>query len=256
MSRQGEQVLFRAYLQSADRPPHTPTHERLIIAARQQDLAGATVLRGILGYGSQGLIKQSVWSLVEHQPVIVEIVDASERIAAFVEGTAGRLMIGGMVTLERANVMLYRQRYQDEPSRLSLGVLLQPLSTVPRIAEGTNMTANTQGVLLRIFIGESDRFEGQPLYEAIVQKAREVGLAGATVLRGSEGFGAHSVVHTASLLGMSQDLPIVIEIVDVEEKIELLLPYLETMVREGMITMEHVAILFYGHASQQEGASS
>lgn len=103
------------------------------------------------------------------------------------------------------------------------------------------------GVLLRVFTGESDRYQHKPLYEAIVRKARELGLAGATVLRGTEGFGARSVVHKAALLEMSTDLPVVIEIVDTEEKIKLLLPHLETMVQEGMITMEYVVILMYRH---------
>ena len=109
------------------------------------------------------------------------------------------------------------------------------------------MQINETGVLLRVFVGDSDRFEGAPLHEAIVQKAREIGLAGATVLRGAEGFGANSVVHTSTILGMSTDLPLVIEMVDEDEKIKLLLPHLETMVQVGMITMEHVMILFYRH---------
>jgi uncharacterized protein len=245
MSLQGEQVLFRAYLQSADRSPHTPTYERLVTAARKHGLAGATVLRGLLGFGSHGLIKRSAWSLVEHVPVIVEIVDAGERVVRFVEGPLAELMTVGTATLERANVMLYRQRHQDESGALELGMLLKPLATMPPIAERGRMKVNEHGILLRVFIGESDRFENRSLYEAIVQKVRELGLAGATVLRGSEGFGAHSVVHKSSLLEMSRDLPIVIEIVDVEEKIKLLLPHLESMVREGMITMEYVVILLY-----------
>ena len=109
------------------------------------------------------------------------------------------------------------------------------------------MTINENGVLLRVFIGESDRHENKPLYEAILAKAREMGLSGATVLRGVEGFGANSVVHKAALLEMSTDLPIVIEIVDVREKVESLLPYLEQVVAEGMITMEYVAIVVYRH---------
>jgi PII-like signaling protein len=109
------------------------------------------------------------------------------------------------------------------------------------------MKIDEHGVLLRVFIGDSDTYQRKPLYEAILLKARELGLAGATVLRGSEGFGAHSVVHKAQLLEMSTDLPIVVEIVDTEEKIQLLLPQLETMVQEGMITMEYVIILLYRH---------
>jgi PII-like signaling protein len=109
------------------------------------------------------------------------------------------------------------------------------------------MSINENGVLLRVFIGESDTFQKQPLHEAIVQKARELGLAGATVLRGSEGFGANSVVHKTQLLEMSSDLPIVIEIVDTEPNLKKLLPHLENMVQEGMITMEYVMILMYRH---------
>jgi PII-like signaling protein len=154
----------------------------------------------------------------------------------------------GLITLERANVMMYRDRAADQiGGELKLGALLtRPLSTLPQLQPGPAMTLNENGILLRIFIGESDKSDaGQPLYQAIVQKARELGLAGATVLRGSEGFGAKSVIHKAKLLEMSSDLPIVIEIVDAKEKIELLLPDLEQAVKEGMITMEYVAIVVY-----------
>jgi hypothetical protein len=133
---------------------------------------------------------------------------------------------------------------------LQLAAETQPLSTIPNIEPGVHMTTNEDGVLVRVFIGESDRLGNQPLYEAIVQKTRELGLAGATVLRGSEGFGARSVVHKAALLEMSSDLPIVIEIVDGRDKVNLLLPHLQTMVAEGMITMEYVKILMYRHERQ------
>lgn len=101
------------------------------------------------------------------------------------------------------------------------------------------------GWLLRIFIGESDRWEGKPLYEAIVLKARELHMAGATVLRGPMGFGAHSRMHTAKILRLSEDLPIVIEIVDAKEKIDQLLPYIDQMVEEGLVTLERVRVIKY-----------
>jgi PII-like signaling protein len=101
------------------------------------------------------------------------------------------------------------------------------------------------GVLLRIYIGESDRWHGKPLYEAIVMRARELHLAGATVLRGPMGFGAHSRVHTANVLRLSEDLPIVIEIVDSQEKIDELLPHVDEMLKEGLITMEQVRVVMY-----------
>ena len=102
-------------------------------------------------------------------------------------------------------------------------------------------------VLLRIFIGESDRWEHRPLYEAIVLKARELHLAGATVLRGPMGFGANSRMHTANLLELSSDLPVVIEIVDSADKVENLLPFLDETVAEGLITIEGVRVLRYRH---------
>ena len=104
-----------------------------------------------------------------------------------------------------------------------------------------------EGVLLRIFVGESDHFEGRPVYERIVLMARELGLAGATVLRGVMGFGAASRIHTAKILRLSEDMPMVVEIVDTEEKIELLLPFLDKVVEEGMVTIERVRILKYRH---------
>lgn len=103
--------------------------------------------------------------------------------------------------------------------------------------------------LLRIFIGESDRFDGRPLYEAIVLLARQRGLAGATVLRGIEGFGADSRMHTARILRLSEDLPIVVEIVDEPDKIAAFLPELDRMVTEGMVTLEKVHVIAYRHAA-------
>lgn len=100
-------------------------------------------------------------------------------------------------------------------------------------------------VLLRIFIGESDRWEHKPLYEAIVLKARELHLAGATVLRGQMGFGKSSRLHTAKILRLSMDLPLVIEIVDSEEKINAFLPELDPMIGGGLVTLEKVKVIQY-----------
>ena len=102
-----------------------------------------------------------------------------------------------------------------------------------------------EGHLLRIFVGESDKHDGIPLYEWIVRRAREAGLAGATVLRGIQGFGAHSRLHTAKILRLSEDLPIVVEIVDTREKIESFLPVIDAAIPEGMATLEKVQIRFY-----------
>lgn len=112
------------------------------------------------------------------------------------------------------------------------------------------MKLPSEAYLLRIFIGESDRADGRPLHEAIVTAARKRGLAGATVLRGYLGFGANSRIHTAKVLRLSEDLPIVVEIVDAQEKIEAFLPELDAMIGEGLVTLEKVRVITYRHAER------
>lgn len=103
----------------------------------------------------------------------------------------------------------------------------------------------TEGYLLRIFIGESDKHEGRPLYEWLVQQARARGLAGATVLRGMMGFGAHSRIHTFKIERLSEDLPLVIELVDTKENLEKFLEEIEGEIKEGLATMEKAQVRFY-----------
>jgi PII-like signaling protein len=113
---------------------------------------------------------------------------------------------------------------------------------------GMTMQLPRNAVLLRIFFGEDDKFEHLPLYEAIVLKAREMHLAGATVLRGPVGFGHSSRNHTTKILPLSKDLPIVIEIGDTKEKIDSFLPVLDNMMRSGLVTLEKVQVLQYGNS--------
>jgi uncharacterized protein len=101
------------------------------------------------------------------------------------------------------------------------------------------------GYLLRVYLGEGDRFQGKPLYEAIVLKARELHLAGATVLRGPMGFGARSRIHTTKILRLSEDLPMLIEIVDTKDKIDAFLPVLDGMMQDGLVTLEKVEVIDY-----------
>lgn len=107
------------------------------------------------------------------------------------------------------------------------------------------MNISDEGQLLRVYVGESDRWHGKPLYEAIVLKAREMGIAGATALRGIMGFGAASRIHTSKILRLSEDLPVVVEIVDSPQKIAQLLPEIESMVQEGLVTLESVRMHQY-----------
>ena len=107
------------------------------------------------------------------------------------------------------------------------------------------MNIPEDGYLLRIFVGESDKHDHHPLYEAIVLKAREMGLSGATVTRGVMGFGKHSLIHTAKILRLSEDLPMVVEIADSLEKIEQFLPTVDEMIRDGLVTLEKVRVIHY-----------
>ncbi len=109
------------------------------------------------------------------------------------------------------------------------------------------MTLPPQSMLLRIFIGSSDQLDHRALHEVIVERARQRGLAGATVLRGFLGFGANSRIHTSKVLRLSEDLPVVVEIVDAEEKIEAFLPELDAMIGEGLVTLERVRVIAYRH---------
>ena len=108
---------------------------------------------------------------------------------------------------------------------------------------------------LRVYIGESDQWHGKPLFAAIVERCRQEGLAGATVLRGIEGYGAHSRIHTARILRLSEELPVVVDIIDRPERIQRLLPILDEMVSEGLITLENIHIVKYVHGAAPETAA-
>jgi len=114
------------------------------------------------------------------------------------------------------------------------------------------MKLESESWLLRIFIGESDKHGGKPLVEAIVRRARERGMAGATVLRGFLGFGANSRIHTSKVLRLSEDLPVIIEIVDRKDRMDAFLPELDAMIEEGLVTLEKVRVIAYRHAAKTD----
>jgi PII-like signaling protein len=273
MRLEGEQTLLRVYLSNTDKQGwfSRPAVEALVQRAQTVGLAGATVLQGFFGLDVTGrLLEPRFWSFVDRVPVIVEVVDSPRAIGRFLADVEA-LVWDGLATLERGHVLLYRQNREaaaragkhleapdpvppgsaassaEAPGPLTVPPPIIPLSTLPSPEEFPAMRLSEYGQLLRVFIGESDTWEGIPLYRAIVLKARELGLAGATVLRGPMGFGANSRIHTTKLLELSTDLPVVIEIVDVPEKIQELLPFLDETVTEGLITIEEVRILKYRH---------
>ena len=185
--------------------------------------------------------------------MIVEFVDGPRVIGQFL-AAVGEVVEEGLATLERTHVLMYRHsqkevdKAQAAPGRA--GADRPPFH--PPLARGVPHHASQapRGNCCAVFIGESDTWHGEALYRAIVLKARELGLAGATVLRGPMGFGANTRMHTTGLLELSTDLPIVIELVDSADKIQGLLPFLDESVAEGLITIEDVRVLKYRHNPQ------
>lgn len=246
MKLEAEQVLCRFHISNFARHGTAPLYQWIVETAHREGLQGATVLKGILGFGPGGpLLSEHNWAVTQETPVIVEVVDGPKRIGRLVE-IVEPFLRRGSITLERAHVVLYR-------SRGDRGAAIAPRADVVATAgnslawEVNTVKLPEDGVLLRIFIGEDDREPGGtgPLYEALVRRAREAQLAGATVLKGPLGFGRHSRVHSASLLELSTDLPIVIEIVDTDERIGSFLPTVDELVTEGLVTLESVRVLKY-----------
>jgi PII-like signaling protein len=246
MRLEAEQVLCRFHLSSRVRHLDEPLYQWIVEIARHEGLQGATVLKGIMGLRPDGsMLAESRWAVAQSVPVIVEVVDGPKRVEALL-ARVEPVFTEGEITLERAHVLLYRGA-SDATRRAIPPVDVIASQDESAAWEVKTMKLPEEGVLLRIFMGEADRDPGgdRPLYEAIVRRAREAHLAGATVLKGPLGYGKNSRVHSAKLLELSTDLPIVIEIVDAEDRIKAFLPIVDELVTEGMVTLEAVRILKY-----------
>jgi PII-like signaling protein len=247
MKTEAEQVLCRIHLTSTARHGAEPLYEWIVHTTHRLGLQGATVLRGILGVAADGrLLAEHAWSVVREVPMVVEIVDEAPRIESLL-AEVEPVLREGTITLERAHVVLYRHG-AESPAPARTGVVsVAGSQDASRSGEVRTMKPYENGVLLRIFIGEDDREpgSGRPLHEALVMRARESHLAGATVLKGPLGFGKRSRVHAARLLALSTDLPIVIEIVDAEDSVQAFLPVVDELVQEGLVTLETVKIIKY-----------
>ena len=248
MKLEAEQVLCRFHVSNLAHHGAEPLYQWIVETAHRGDMQGATILKGTMGLRPDGsVLKENPWALSQEVPVVVEIIDGPhhvERLLAQVEP----VLEEATVTLERAHVVLYRAGGADlEPKDLAPRCDVIATKEDSMAWEVKTMKMPEEGVLLRIFIGESDKEKGRdrPLYEGIVHRAREAHLAGATVLKGPMGFGRHSRMHASRLLEMSSDLPVVIEIVDSEEKVRSFLPVVDELVTEGLVTLEAVRIIKY-----------
>ncbi len=246
MRIEAEQVLCRFHLSNLAHHGGEPLYQWIVETAHREGLQGAIVLEGFMGLRPDGsLLQENAWRVTREVPIIVEVVDGPRHVETLLARVEPSFK-DGTITLERAHVALHRlDDTVHDPDQSPLDVIATRKNS--RAWEVKTMNLPEEGVLLRVFIGESDRDEtsGRPLYEALVLRAREAHLAGATVLKGPMGFGRHSRMHTAKLLELSADLPIVIEIVDSEEKVRAFLPIVEASVKEGLVTLEAVRVIKY-----------
>ena len=245
----GDRVLLRVHVTEAARHAHKLLYAAIVELLRTRGIAGATVLRGLMGFGRRRFVHGPMNEISSiSMPMVVECVDDAEHIASVLP-EIDALLDRGLVTLERARVIVYRDHEPGSRPEAAMSESARaPRQTATDPVDAA--TAHIHGLkgertLMRIHIGENDRYEGQPLYAAIVELLRERHYAGATVFRGVLGFGAHARVHRATLLQLSSDLPIVVECVETEERIAAILPDLDRMIGGGLVTLERVRVIMY-----------
>ena len=244
-----EANLLRLYSNAHEKWRGVPLYRAVVEAARRLALAGASVFPVELGYGAHRRIHDiaSEYSSFEI-PIVVEIVDAAERIGALM-GELETMVSEGLVVVSRVHVHRYTHAAEREQAvRPGLPTGSPSGSTRVSGEEGRH-SMKIEGDVKRVtvYLGSADTWHGRNLAVAIVEKCRAMGLAGATVSRGVMGFGKQSVIHRAHFLGLSEDLPEKIEVVDRPEQIERLLPVLDGMVGGGLIVVEDVHVVRYLH---------
>lgn len=234
----GRAERLRIILGESDQHRHHPVFVEIVQRARSAGMAGATALRGVAGFGASSRVHhEHTLRLSVDTPVVMVIVDHPERIDEFAAGLDD-LITGGLVVRQPVEVLR-----ADQPPSVGPDVSGGWHTEMER-SEG-HMRLEGTGKRLTIYCGEADRYHHRSLADALVELAREEGVAGATVLRGIEGFGASSHLHTTRMLSLSDDLPVVIEMVDREDRILALLPRIEEMMGDGLATLEDVKVSLY-----------
>ncbi|MER3426517.1 MAG: hypothetical protein C4334_00235 [Pyrinomonas sp.] len=211
-----------------------PTYEAIVKFLHRHGCAGATVTRAVAGYGASGKLHEAhLFSITDDVPMRIEAVDSAQKIEALLPWIY-EMVEHGLIEVQDTEVIKHTTHGEPEKER-------------PKMK---HEKLEGQAKMVRIYIGEDDRWEGEPLYEAIVKKLRMMDIAGATVYRGLMGYGGSQRVHRSGWLGLSRDLPIMITVVDAEEKIRRILPILDEMVDEGLVVLSDVEIIKYTHASE------
>jgi PII-like signaling protein len=242
-------TVLRVYLNASDRLHGKAVYRRVVETAREMHLAGASVFLVDFSYGAHRQLRDAKSDYLSfHIPVVVEIVDATEKALTLL--TALESMIAeGLVVSRPVRVL----RYAGRSTKVEAGGRPEGNVTDTTSVSGSTTAMKIEGEAQRltIYIGNSDTWRGRNLVTAIIEKCRALGIAGATATLGTMGFGKNSRIHRAHLLGLSEDLPEKIEVVDRPEAIERLLPILDEMVSGGLVVLEDVRVVRYLHDTRR-----
>ena len=238
-------VLLRVFIGAADRSGGHSLCRAIIDVAFKGGLAGTTVLQGPMGFGQSRYVNNEfVVDSPGNLPIVIEIIDTPEKIEAFLPQIDG-MISSGLVTMEKVRMARAGCRTPGA-SEFVLGGEASAAPAAAQVREEPQMEVPHEALLLRIFTSVADRYGvEQPLYQAIVMKARKMNLAGATVLKGPIGFGLAARMHEGNLFE-KDDRPVVIEICDSEEKIKAFLPVLDEIMESGLVTIEKARVIRYG----------
>ena len=236
MLQKGPAKKLVVYVNTLQHYKSKPVYEAIVEFAHRHGCSGATVTKAVSGYGRSGKVHEAhLFSITEDVPMRVEVVDSEQKINALLPFIYD-MVDKGLIEVQDTQVIKH--------------------STHKAQAEETHAMKHEKlegrAKLLRIYIGEDDRWEDEPLHEAIVKKLRMMDIAGATVYRGLIGYGAQNRVHRTGFLGLSKDLPIMLSVIDTEEKIRGVLPVLDEMVDEGLIALSDVEIIKYTHSARTD----
>jgi PII-like signaling protein len=213
-----------------------PVYEAIVQFLHDHGCAGATVTRAVSGYGRSGKVHEAhLFSLSEDVPMRVEVVDSEQKINALLPFIYD-MVDKGLIEVQDTEVIKHSTHKTKQEE-------VEPVK---------HEKLEGHAKMIRIYIGEDDRWEGEPLHEAIVKRLRMLDIAGATVYRGLMGYGAQNRVHRSGRFGLSKDLPVMISVIDAEEKIRKVLPVMDEMVDEGLIALSDVEIIKYTHSDRQE----
>jgi PII-like signaling protein len=230
------------FVSSGERRKGRALYEVLVEHVRSSGLAGASVFPVEMGFGADGQVRDVESEYRSHDiPVVVEVVDSREKLDRLLHEW-GPMLDDGVAALATV-----RAAWRGGQARGTTACSAGDCVDIPAAVEEAGMSVDSGALRLTIYIGSADTWNGRNLAVEIVERCRRLGLAGATVGRGILGFGKSSVVHRAQLLGLSQDLPERVEVIDQPDRIAQILPELEGLVAGGLIVLEDVRVIHYGH---------